>query len=108
MKKEIKNVPERIFLVLGDGIFDGSEDFDELSEVTWSKERVYPNDIEFIRKKVRMKIRLAKKIVHHDKDLRPTYHLAYGDKIYVLKKVITRLNRYLRKRKRGKHGKTTL
>lgn len=51
MKKEIRNVPERIFLVLGDGIFDGSEDFDELSEVTWSKERVYPNDIEFVRKK---------------------------------------------------------
>lgn len=51
MKKEIKNVPERIFLVLGDGIFDGSEDFDELSEVTWSKERIYPNDIEFVRKK---------------------------------------------------------
>lgn len=51
MKKEIKNVPERIFLVLGDGIFDGSEDFDELSEVTWSKERVYSNDIEFVRKK---------------------------------------------------------
>ena len=52
MKKEIMNhVPERIFLVLGDGIFDGSQDFDELSEVTWSKERVYPNDIEFVRKK---------------------------------------------------------
>lgn len=52
-----------------------------------------------------MKIRLAKKIAHHDKDLRPTYHLAYGNKIYVLKKVITRLNRYLSKRKRGKDEK---
>ena len=55
-----------------------------------------------------MKIRLAKKIAHHDKDLRPTYHLAYGDKIYVLKKVITRLNKYLRKRKRGKDEKKIL
>ena len=47
MKKKIKNVLERI---LCDAIFDGSEDFDELSEVTWSEERLYPNDIEFVRK----------------------------------------------------------
>ena len=49
-----------------------------------------------------MKVRLAKKIAHHDKDLRPTYHLAHGNKIYVLSKVITRLRRYKR-RKRGGH-----
>lgn len=57
-----------------------------------------------------MKIRLAKKILHLDKDLRPTYHLAYGDrdKIYVLIKAMTRLRRYSRKRKRGGHEKTAL
>lgn len=44
----MKNLPEKIYLVVGD-IGDASDiDFNELSEVTWHSERIFPNDIEYV------------------------------------------------------------
>lgn len=40
----MKNVPERIYLNLGD---ETTDDFRDLSEVTWSEDRVTENDIEY-------------------------------------------------------------
>lgn len=48
-ENEITNVPDRIFLVIGEDTPDGI-DFDILDEVTWSKERVSYKDIEYTRK----------------------------------------------------------
>ena len=48
-ENEMTNVPDRIFLVVGEDTPDGA-DFDELDEVTWSKERVSYKDIEYTRK----------------------------------------------------------
>ena len=48
-ENEMTNVPDRIFLVIGEDTPDGA-DFDELDEVTWSKERVSYKDIEYTRK----------------------------------------------------------
>lgn len=44
------NVPDRVFLVIGEDTPDDA-DFDELDEVTWSKKRVSYKDIEYTRKK---------------------------------------------------------
>ena len=49
-ENEMTNVPDSIFLVIGEDTPDGA-DFDELDEVTWSKERVSCKDIEYTRKK---------------------------------------------------------
>jgi hypothetical protein len=49
-ENEMTNVPDSIFLVIGADTPDGA-DFDELDEVTWSKERVSYKDIEYTRKK---------------------------------------------------------
>ncbi len=46
---KIKNLPERIYLNLGDGCLDDT-DFHALSEVTWSEDKVADNDVEYIRK----------------------------------------------------------
>lgn len=43
----MKNIPERIYLNIGE---EASADFRELSEVTWSEERVDDNDIAYTRK----------------------------------------------------------
>ena len=48
-ENEMTNVPDSIFLVIGEDTPDGA-DFDELDEVTWSKERVSYKDIEYTRK----------------------------------------------------------
>lgn len=45
----MKNLPERIYLNLGDGCFDDA-DFRDLSEVTWSEEKVNDTDVEYVRK----------------------------------------------------------
>lgn len=50
-ENEVTNVPDRVFLVIGEDTPDGA-DFDELDEVTWSKERVSYKDIEYVRKGV--------------------------------------------------------
>ena len=50
-QNEMENVPERIFLVIGEDVPDGA-DFNELDEVTWSKERISYKDIEYVRKEV--------------------------------------------------------
>lgn len=44
----IKNIPERIYLNLGDGCFDDA-DFRDLSDVTWSEDKATDNDVEFVR-----------------------------------------------------------
>ena len=49
-ENEMTNVPDRVFLVIGEDTPDGA-DFDELDEVTWSKERVSYKDIEYTKKK---------------------------------------------------------
>lgn len=49
-ENEMTNVPDSIFLVIGEDTPDGA-DFDELDEVTWSKKRVSYKDIEYTRKK---------------------------------------------------------
>lgn len=49
-ENETTNVPDRVFLVIGEDTRDGA-DFDEFDEVTWSKERVSNKDIEYTRKK---------------------------------------------------------
>lgn len=48
-ENEMTNAPDRIFLVIGEDTPDGA-DFNELDEVTWSKERVSYKDIEYTRK----------------------------------------------------------
>ena len=48
-ENEMTDVPDRIFLVIGEDTPDGI-DFDVLDEVTWSKERVSYKDIEYTRK----------------------------------------------------------
>lgn len=45
----MKNLPERIYLNIGDEV-SADVDFRELSEVTWSEEKVFDNDIAFTRK----------------------------------------------------------
>lgn len=45
--KGIKHLPERIYLNIGDGVPDDA-DFRDLSEVTWSEERINDNDIEYV------------------------------------------------------------
>lgn len=45
----MKNIPKRIFLNLGDIKGLGIKDFNELSDITWSEERVFDSDIEYIR-----------------------------------------------------------
>ena len=51
-ENEMTNVPDRIFLVIGEDVPDGA-DFDELDEVTWCKERISYKDIEYVRKEVK-------------------------------------------------------
>ena len=45
----MKNLPERIYLNIGDEV-PADVDFRELSEVTWSEEKMSDNDIAFTRK----------------------------------------------------------
>ena len=52
-ENEMTNVPDRIFLIIGEDVPDGS-DFEELDEVTWCKERLSYKDLEYTRKKQRM------------------------------------------------------
>lgn len=46
----MKNIPNKIYLNLGLQEDSADIDFDELSEVTWSKDKVDANDIEYVRK----------------------------------------------------------
>ncbi len=48
MKREMKNLPERIWLNLGEDVPEGA-DFRELGEVTWSEEPVNDGDVEYVR-----------------------------------------------------------
>lgn len=42
------NVPDKIYLQIGEEIPDDT-DFNQISEVTWCKEKIFENDIEYIR-----------------------------------------------------------
>ena len=48
----MKNIPERIYLQIGDltDKDDKNIDFNELSDVCWCSEKIFKMDIEFIRK----------------------------------------------------------
>lgn len=48
----MKNIPKRIYLQIGDltDKDDRKIDFNELSDVCWSSEKIFSTDIEFIRK----------------------------------------------------------
>ena len=48
----MKNIPKRIYLQIGDltDKDDRNIDFNELSDVCWSSEKIFKTDIEFIRK----------------------------------------------------------
>lgn len=55
---KMKNIPRRIFLQVGD--LEGDiEEFDGLYEVTWSAERIYDTDIEYILKHSKAKKSIA-------------------------------------------------
>lgn len=43
----MKNIPQKIYLQIGDGCPNDVE-FDELSDVTWWDERIFNNDIEYV------------------------------------------------------------
>ena len=45
----MKNIPKKIFLQVGD-LEDDNVEFSELSDVTWSAERIYKTDVEYILK----------------------------------------------------------
>lgn len=43
----MRNVPDAIYMQIGPDC--DADDFNDLAEVTWSREPVFSNDIEFIR-----------------------------------------------------------
>lgn len=45
-----KNTPARIFLVMGEEDVTPEDNFLELDEITWSSEKVFKTDIEYVRK----------------------------------------------------------
>ena len=54
MALKMNNIPKRIFLQVGD-LEDKNIDFDELRDVTWSADRIYDTDIEYILKPAKAK-----------------------------------------------------
>lgn len=46
----MKNKPKTIYLVLGDSVSKGDDFEDICDEVCWCQDRVFPDDIEYIRK----------------------------------------------------------
>lgn len=55
----MNNPPKRIFLQVGD-LEDDNVEFSELSDVTWSAERIYDTDIEYIIKPTKAKKSVAR------------------------------------------------
>ena len=51
---KMNDIPKRIFLQVGD-LDDSNIDFDELRDVTWSAERIFDTDIEYILKPAKAK-----------------------------------------------------
>lgn len=51
---KMNDIPKRIFLNVGD-LDDSNIGFDELRDVTWSAERIYKTDIEYIIKPAKAK-----------------------------------------------------
>ena len=47
----MKNVPNKIHLIIGDGSND-CDDFNELGEVTWCSDNVYDSDLTYYRKPI--------------------------------------------------------
>src|SRR5690606_7010112 len=44
----MKNIPQKIYLQLGDDYLDETSDFNKCSEVTWCEDRQYESDIEYV------------------------------------------------------------
>ena len=59
MALKMNNIPKRIFLQVGN-LEDSNIDFAELRDVTWSAERIYDTDIEYILKPAKAKKSIAK------------------------------------------------
>ena len=55
---KMNNIPRRIFLQVGD-LEDSNIDFAELRDVTWSADRIYDTDIEYILKPSKAKKSIA-------------------------------------------------
>lgn len=62
----MKNKPKRIYLQVGED--NGDEDFNGLSEVTWSKDRVYDSDIEYVLSDEYLEENLRKIILENEGD----------------------------------------
>lgn len=45
----MKNIPDKIYLILGDIDLNDIDEFKELSEVTWCEDKVFDSDIEYKR-----------------------------------------------------------
>ena len=58
MTLKMNNIPKRIFLQVGN-LEDSNIDFAELRDVTWSAERIYDTDIEYILKPAKAKKSVA-------------------------------------------------
>ena len=56
---KMNNIPKRIFLNVGD-LEDSNIDFAELRDVTWSAERIYDTDVEYILKPSQAKKSVAR------------------------------------------------
>jgi hypothetical protein len=47
--KEMKNIPPKIYLNIGDSANAGIDDFKDLYEVTWCEDRIESGDIAYVR-----------------------------------------------------------
>lgn len=52
----MKNLPEQIYLNLGDGLIEEDTDFRKLSDVTWSEKKQFDNDMRYVRGDIVMAI----------------------------------------------------
>lgn len=89
----MKNLPKRIYLNIGDGVPDDA-DFRDLSEVTWSEERMFDNDIEYganiqdyttdeLRAELKRRATEARKAANVNRDRKAKYLYAEGTVIKV-------------------------
>lgn len=69
----MKNIPEQIYLQIGD---IENSDFNELSEVTWCKDKVHNTDIEYVRKKSPW-INVEEKHPPYEEDKEPSKRTRY-------------------------------
>lgn len=65
-EKAIINAPEKIYLQIGCKDYDCTIDFNELSSVTWNKDQIDSDDIEYIKSDTLTKYKeMLREIVEH-------------------------------------------